>query len=94
MVVEWSEPSCPAWLRKFLGSDFERSVVATDMTSNHVTDADVENLQGLYQLQSLSLKLTSITDAGLAHLKGLKQLRQLWLNDTQIPTLGWRISRI
>ena len=40
-----------------------------------VTDAGLEHLKGLTQLQGLSLSGTQVTDAGLEHLKGLTQLQ-------------------
>jgi hypothetical protein len=48
--------------------------VLVDLAGTQITDAGLENLRGLKQLQGLDLGGTQITDAGLAHLKGLTQL--------------------
>ena len=45
-----------------------------------MTDAGLEHLKGLTQLQSLCLGNTKVTDAGLEHLKGLTQLQSLHLD--------------
>ena len=42
-----------------------------------MTDAGLEHLKGLSQLQRLDLASTQVTDAGLEHLKGLTQLQTL-----------------
>ena len=42
-----------------------------------MTDAGLEHLKGLTQVQSLNLSQTEVTDAGLKHLKGLTQLQSL-----------------
>ena len=43
------------------------------------SDAGLEHLKGLTNLQSLYLDGTKITDSGLVHLKGLPNLDNLWL---------------
>jgi Leucine-rich repeat (LRR) protein len=53
-----------------------------------ITDAMLEHLKGLPQLQSLGLMKTWVTDAGLAHLKELPQLRMLSLMATKITDAG------
>jgi len=55
-------------------------VIVVDLRGNGVTDAGVVHLQGLSQLQHLSLWDTQVTDAGLMHLQGLTQLRSLDLD--------------
>ena len=42
-----------------------------------MTDAGLEHLKGLTNLQSLDLTFTKVTDAGLEHLKGLTKLQSL-----------------
>ncbi len=49
-----------------------------------MTDAGLEHLSGLKNLQLLDLTGTPVTDAGLKHLKELKNLRRLLLNRTQV----------
>jgi hypothetical protein len=52
------------------------------------TDAGLEHLQGLTQLQTLDLSHAPVTDAGLEHLKGLTQLRVLCLSGTRVTDAG------
>jgi hypothetical protein len=78
-TVQWSEPPGPQWLRTFLGDDFRRHVVKVVAVSTKFTDASLENLEGLSQLQTLGLHFTNVTDMGLEHLKRLSQLQDLWL---------------
>ena len=54
----------------------------------HATDADLEHLKGLSELQHLNLTGTKVTDAGLEHLKGLTALRGLDLGLTQVTDAG------
>jgi len=53
-----------------------------------VTDAGVERLKGLIQLEELRLKATRITDAGLKHLEGLSQLQLLDLERNNVTDAG------
>jgi len=53
-----------------------------------VTDAGLEHLTGLHQLEKLELYDTGITDAGLGHLKELRQLRELGLSGTEVTDAG------
>jgi hypothetical protein len=62
---------------------------AVDLRKMNITDAGLANLQGLTQLQNLSLyDNNGITDAGLANLKNAKGLRELDLGDTPIGDAG------
>jgi len=51
-------------------------------------DADLVDLKGLTELQTLCLYETYITDAGLAYLKGLTGLQELDLSHTKITDAG------
>ena len=53
-----------------------------------VSDAGLEHLKGLTQLQWLYLDGTKVSDAGLEHLKGLTQLQRLDLDDTKVSDAG------
>ena len=59
-----------------------------DLARTQVTDAGLEHLKGLTQLQALFLDSTQITDAGLVYLKGLTKLEFLRLQFTQITGAG------
>ena len=49
-----------------------------------ITDAGLEHLKDLTNLNRLNLDYTQVTDAGLEHLKGLSSLNSLYIRDTQI----------
>ena len=68
------------------GSD--RPVIGVYLEKTPVTDADLEYLKGLTNLQVLRLADTQVTDAGLQHLKGLTRLQWLWLSGTQVTDAG------
>jgi hypothetical protein len=88
--VHWDDKAkrWPAWLRRVLGDDFFSSVVDVNLSGSQVTDAGLEHLKGLSQLQTLWLDGTQVTDAGLAQLKGLSKLQWLGLNDTKVTDEG------
>jgi hypothetical protein len=54
---------------------------------NH-TDASLNHLKGLTNLQTLDLANSQITDAGLEHLKVLENLQDLHLGNTQVGDAG------
>ena len=54
------------------------------------TDAGLEHLEELTQLDWLILRNTKVTDAGLMHLKGLTGLEWLDLRNTQVTDAGVR----
>ena len=81
-------PPGPAWLQKLLPDDFFAEVATVGFDASQITDAGLEHLDGLSQLQLLSLADTQVTDAGLEHLKGLSQLQELWLDRTQVTDAG------
>ncbi len=76
----------PAWLRKLLGDDLFANVRRVDLTVE-ITDADLETLKRLPQLQELCLGF-SVSDAGLERLKGLAQLQALYLEYANISDAG------
>ena len=53
-----------------------------------VTNATLEPLKGLNNVEKLSLHSTKITDGGLVHLEGLSRLKYLYLDNTQITDSG------
>jgi hypothetical protein len=54
----------------------------------NVDDASLEHVQGMVDLESLSLIGTNVTDAGLEHLNGLKRLQYLTLEGTKVTDEG------
>lgn len=52
------------------------------LSCKHATDAGLEHLSDLPQLETLDLQFGQVTDAGLEQLSGLKHLRELNLNGT------------
>ncbi|MCE9557303.1 MAG: hypothetical protein K8T91_28475 [Planctomycetes bacterium] len=58
------------------------------LSYSHVTDANLQQLQGLKALRFLSLPRTQVTDAGLEHLKNLSNLEELYLAETQVTDAG------
>jgi Leucine-rich repeat (LRR) protein len=69
--------------------DFE--VEKIDLTKTTVTDADLENLSVLPELQALSLHGTKISNEGMTHLTALKNLKDLDLSNTNITDEGLKI---
>jgi hypothetical protein len=66
----------------------EHRIIKVFLHETKVTDADLESLGGIANLQALYLGRTAITDAGLAHLKGLRNLATLSLNNTAVSDQG------
>jgi hypothetical protein len=83
--VPTPEPTGAAWLRNLLGDNFFTTVV---FAACEVTDARLEHLKALTQLQELFLDGPQLTDTGLEHLKGMTQLRELKLRDTEVSDSG------
>lgn len=71
------------------GGKFE--VEKIDLTKSRVTDADLENLAVLPELESLTLHGTKVTNDGLNHLTALKSLKELDLSNTNITDEGLKI---
>jgi hypothetical protein len=83
-----ARPSGPVSLQSLLGRDFFNSVVAVVLDGTKVTDADLEHIEVLAQIQELDLERTPITDAGLGNLKSLTRLQRLNLGQTQVSDAG------
>ena len=75
-----------------LGARIERNeqgeVIGVSIAFRKFTDADLVQLKGFAELQSLDLTHTQITDLGLVHLKGLTNLTSLVLAGTQVTDAG------
>jgi hypothetical protein len=61
---------------------------AGSFKQSDVTDAGVQALSGLTDLEVLDLQATSITDAGLQSLSGLTSLKELYLGQTLVTDAG------
>jgi hypothetical protein len=85
--VFWSEPAGPDWLRKMLGDELLVHVESVGMGIER-TDAALDSLKALNQLQELSLCNSDVTDAGLENLEGLHQLQELSLANTNVSDAG------
>ena len=81
----------PAWFPEALKTKhwaaFER-VTSVDLTITPISDADLGQLQGLAELEYLSLDYNEIGDAGMEHLYGLTNLEYLSLDSTQVSDMG------
>ncbi len=81
----------PAWIPDALHEDyltvFER-VVRVNLDNSRVVDAQLQQLQLLSHLETLSLAHTRITDKGLVHLGKLTHLKGLNLGLTQVTDAG------
>ena len=91
--TEGTKPPGPTWLRRLLGDEFFANVVDVVLHGSDGTDAALEHLKGLSQLQSLYLDETGATDAGLARLKGLGRLQGLDLGSRRSRTPAWSTSK-
>jgi hypothetical protein len=81
-------PRWYSWMRKLHGDEHLGNAVCADLGFTQITDAGLEHLEGLTNLEVLLLDGTRATDAGLMHLKGLTNLEVLYLDDTQITDEG------
>jgi Leucine-rich repeat (LRR) protein len=80
----------PIWARRLLGDDFFINVIWVNLCNTRITDAVMECVEGLGEIQELDLSSTRITDAGIEHLKRSTQLQYLFLADCKITDAGLR----
>ena len=59
-----------------------------NISSNYLSDREMEHLRGLTQLRKLDVGITGITDAGLEHFVGMTELRELNLCCCNITDAG------
>jgi len=83
-----TSPTILERLRKLLGEHDFRSITLVSGGRSQITDAGLENLQVLTELQLLFLDKTQVTDAGLVHIRGLTQLQYLHVNGTNVTDAG------
>ena len=73
------------WPRRVFGDDFFVDVDYVFLSGPQVTDALLDHLKALPQLQKLTLlDCTKVTDVGLETLNGLSRLRELNLDGTTV----------
>src|SRR6516162_4962276 len=65
-----------------------KPITFVSLSNKQVTDADLKELAGLKQLETLNLTSTQISDSGLKDLTELSQLRCLDLGETRITDVG------
>ena len=81
------KPPEPAWMRHLLGEDIcvKIAKVSYDM---HGSEARLEHIEVLTDLQRLHIINARLADAGLKVLTGLTQLQELWLVNTDVTDAG------
>jgi len=87
-AVPSPEPPTRGWLRKMLGDDFLSVVVHVVLNFTEISDAGLEHVKRLTDLQELDLAGTKVTDAGLENLVDLPHLRRLDVSDTRVTDAG------
>jgi hypothetical protein len=86
-----SEPVGPEWFQKLVGDELLAGFgdgLYVDLSDTPVTDAELEYLKRLPELEELMLPNTQITDTGLKHLRGLTRLKVLNLGYTRVTDAG------
>lgn len=81
----------PSWMPTVVDDEFMKlyeRIVIFDLTGTEVTDADLQQFQGLVYLTKLKLDNTEISDEGLEHLQGARYLRRLSLTNTRVTEAG------
>lgn len=89
-IVREAEPPGLPWLRNLLGQDFFSDVAHVYLDNPRVTDDDLQHLERLTEVQTLSIDFSRVTDAGLEHLSGLPRLQGLGLTKTGVTDAGLR----
>jgi hypothetical protein len=82
------ETACSAWLRDSREADLLKHILRVQLPGDRVTDAALENVSEMTNIDMLQLDNTRVTDAGLKHLDGLKQLATLFLDNSRITDAG------
>ncbi len=83
-----AETPVPSWWQELLGDVFFRNVHAVYLGDTQITDAELDQLKWLRDLEGPDLPDTQVTDAGLEHLQGLTRLEWLHLFGTQVTDAG------
>lgn len=72
----------PQWMIGFLGVDFFHTITWVDLDSRSVTDATMESVANLTNLEQLHLSNTQTSCKGLRHIAKLQQLRRITINNS------------
>lgn len=83
-----SEPGGPAWLRRWLGDDYFRSVWLIELQGTAANDDLVEQISRLPGVEHLGLTETQITDASLMHVARMQNLKALSVGFNPISNHG------
>jgi hypothetical protein len=83
-----AQPSEPNWLRGFFGRDSFDTVIGASIASNPVTDAELEELKRLPQLEWLVFWETRVTPSTLGQLKAFPKLSGLAFEKTAVANAG------
>ena len=83
-----ANPPGPSWLRRLLGNDLFANVVSLDLRWSDVTDATVEHLDALTQLQSLDLSGCEDHRRGATASRDTGATQTLDLSGTRISDAG------
>jgi hypothetical protein len=78
----------PAWFSRAVPDYYYRSFNIVSLRGPKVSDATLEQIEGLEQLEELYLDDSLVTDEGLFRLRGLKNLKFLALANTQVTDAG------
>ena len=88
VVERWEDLSVPKWIRKFFPDEFFIYAVEVVLDDTEATDACLEHLKGMTNIDILQLNGTKVTDACLEHLEGLTNLGFLRLKNTNVTPEG------
>ena len=89
-------PPGPPWLRNLLGDNLLMNVTVVEFNPFipvTISEALLDHIKGLTQLQRLDLTSTNASDAWLEQLKGLNHLRRLCLGGTRVSDTGMQHLR-
>jgi internalin A len=83
----------PKWLTSLLGKDYFVKVFSVNLSVAQAVDADLEHLEELRGVRTLSLKSPPITDAGFAHVARLTELEELYVVGDKDSVDGVLVAR-
>jgi Leucine-rich repeat (LRR) protein len=100
LLLAFAIADLPAWIASEGGrieKDENGQIVAVDLSSTWIKDADLERVGEIKSLRKLNLAHTKITDVGIEHLKPLENVVEMnlyyaeYITDTALAHLrGWK----